>query len=295
MQLLHFNETDKYAIMAHKFKLELISMNTALAIIAFIFYLAAATRLGMLILASEDAPRQQAKIQAFTMGAIALIANGILLNSIIFVSGGLDLGFSNAWGLICWVIALVVLLVAIRRPVENFLVIFFPLAALGLLLVLFFPSHRILAESAAMGIKIHILLSIIAYSLLTVAAFQAALLAFQEHQLSNKHPMLIMHTLPPMQIMEDFLIRIIAVGFFILSLSLATGFMFIHDIFAQHLIHKTVLSMISWLVFAVLLWGRWYLGWRGQKIIRWTLGGFFTLVLAFFGSKLVLEMILMRV
>ena len=97
MQLLHFNETDKYAIMAHKFELELISMNTALAIIAFIFYLAAATRLGMLIIHSEDAPRQQAKIQAFTMGAIALIANGILLNSNIFVSGGLDLGFSNAW------------------------------------------------------------------------------------------------------------------------------------------------------------------------------------------------------
>ena len=295
MQLLHFNETNKYAIMDHKSGLELTSVNIALGIIAFLFYLAAAARLGMLILASDDAPRQQAKIQAFTMGAIALIANGILLNSIIFVSGGLDLGFSNAWGLICWVIALVVLLVAIRKPVENFLVIFFPLAAFGLLLVLFFPSHRILAETAAMGLKIHILLSIVAYSLLTVAAFQALLLAFQEYQLSNKHPMMIMHTLPPMQIMEDFLIRIIAVGFFMLSLSLATGFMFIHDIFAQHLIHKTALSIISWLVFAVLLWGRWYLGWRGQKIIRWTLGGFCTLVLAFFGSKLVLEMILMRV
>ncbi|MEE8234491.1 MAG: cytochrome c biogenesis protein CcsA [Gammaproteobacteria bacterium] len=281
--------------MDHKSGLELTSVNIALGIIAFLFYLAAAARLGMLILASDDAPRQQAKIQAFTMGAIALILNGILLNNVIFVSEDLDLGFSNAWSLISWIIALVVLLVAIRRPVENFLVIFFPLAALGLLLILFFPSHRILAETAAMGLKIHILLSIVAYSLLTVAAFQALLLAFQEYQLSNKHPMLIMHILPPMQIMEDFLIRIIAVGFFMLSLSLATGFMFLHDIFAQHLIHKTILSLVSWLVFAVLLWGRWYLGWRGQKIIRWTIGGFCTLLLAFFGSKLVLEMILMRV
>lgn len=270
-------------------------MNNALGIIASILYLLAATRLGMLIFVSEDAPHQQAKIQALTMGAIALILNGILLSSIIFVSGGLNLGFSNSWALISWLIALMVLIIAIRKPVENFLIIFFPLAALGLLFILLFPGHRIVAETAAMGLKIHILLSILAYSLLTVAAFQAMLLAFQEYQLSHKQPMVIMRILPPMQIMEDLLILIIAVGFFILSLSLATGFMFVHDIFAQHLIHKTILSLISWLVFAVLLWGRWSLGWRGQKIIRWTIGGFCTLVLAFFGSKLVLEMILMRV
>jgi ABC-type uncharacterized transport system permease subunit len=270
-------------------------MNMSLGIIAFIFYLLAASRLGVLIYASEDVPRQKAKIQAFSVGAVAIILNGILLNSAIFVSGGLDLGFSNAWALISWIIAMVILLIAIRKPVENLLVIFFPLAALGLLLILLFPSHHILAESATMGLKMHILLSIIAYSLLTVAAFQAALLAFQEYQLSRKQPIIIMNVLPPMQIMEDLLIRIIAVGFFLLSLSLATGFMFLHDIFAQHLIHKTVLSLLSWLVFAVLLWGRWYKGWRGQKLIRWTLGGFCTLVLAFFGSKLVLEMILGRV
>ena len=270
-------------------------MDATLGIIAFIFYLLAASRLGVLIYADKDAPRQQAKVQAFIAGAIAIILNGIILNSASFVSGGLGLGFSNTWSLISWIIAIVILLIAVRKPVENLLVIFFPLAALGLLLILLFPSHRILAESAAMGLKIHILLSIIAYSLLTVAAFQAALLAFQEYQLSHKHPTVIMDVLPPMQIMEDLLIRIIAVGFFILSLSLATGFMFLHDIFAQHLVHKTVLSLLSWLVFAVLLWGRWYMGWRGQKLIRWTLGGFFMLMLAFFGSKLVLEMILDRV
>ncbi len=270
-------------------------MDTALGIIAFIFYLLAASRLGVLIYTDEDMPRQPAKAQAFVVGAIAIILNGILLNSVIFVSDGLDLGLSNTWALISWVIAMVVLLVAVRKPVENLLVIFFPLAALGLLLILFFPNHRVLAGSAAMGLKIHILLSIIAYSLLTVSAFQAILLAFQEYQLRHKHPTTIMNVLPPMQIMEDLLIRIIAVGFFLLSLSLATGFMFIHDIFAQHLIHKTVLSLLSWLVFAVLLWGRWHLGWRGQKLIRWTLGGFCMLMLAFFGSKLVLEIILGRV
>ncbi len=100
-------------------------MNTALGIIAFIFYLLAASRLGVLIYASEDVPRQQAKIQAFSVGAIAIILNGFLLNSAIFVSDGLDLGFSNTWALISWIIAMVILLVAVRKPVENLLVIFF--------------------------------------------------------------------------------------------------------------------------------------------------------------------------
>ncbi len=269
-------------------------MNTAFGIIAFILYFMAAGRLGMLIYASESTSLKQAKIQVFIIGAIAIILNGILLNNVIFVSDGLNLGFSNAWALISWIIAMVILLVAVCKPVENLLLIFFPLAALGLLLVLLIPSHHILANSAAIGLKIHVLLSIIAYSLLTVAAFQAALLAFQEYQLTHKHPTTIINILPPMQVMEDLLIYIIAVGFLVLSLSLATGFMFIHDIFAQHLIHKTVLSLLSWLVFAALLLGRRTMGWRGQKLIRWTLAGFCMLMLAFFGSKLVLEMILGR-
>lgn len=64
--------------------------------------------------------------------------------------------------------------------------------------------------------------------------------------------------------------------------------------FAQHLVHKTVLGIIAWLVFAVLLWGRWRFGWRGRTAIRWTLSGAVTLMLAYFGSKLVLELLLHR-
>jgi ABC-type uncharacterized transport system permease subunit len=101
--------------------------------------------------------------------------------------------------------------------------------------------------------------------------------------------------LPPMQVMEDLLIQFILFGFFLLSLSLATGFMFLHNIFAQHLVHKTVLSILAWLIFGSLLWGRWSFGWRGRKVIYLTLGGFILLLLAYFGSKLVLELILHKV
>ncbi|MGH8120534.1 MAG: cytochrome C assembly family protein, partial [Gammaproteobacteria bacterium] len=133
-----------------------------------------------------------------------------------------------------------------------------------------------------------------AYSVLTVAAFQSVLLFLQDRQLTRKRPASIM-LLPPMQIMEDLLIKIIALGFFLLSLSLATGLMFVQDLFAQHLVHKTVLSLLAWCIFGALLWGHWSRGWRGKTVSRWTIGGFLSLMLAYFGSKFVLELILKRI
>ena len=66
----------------------------------------------------------------------------------------------------------------------------------------------------------------------------------------------------------------------------------IEDIFAQDLAHKTILSSLAWVVFVILLWGRMQFGWRGTTAIRWSLSGFTFLILAYFGSKFVLELIL---
>ena len=71
-----------------------------------------------------------------------------------------------------------------------------------------------------------------------------------------------------------------------------TGLVFLENMFAQHLAHKTILSIIAWLVFAILLYGHWYKGWRGRTAVRWTLAGFISLMLAYFGSKFVLEVLL---
>jgi ABC-type uncharacterized transport system permease subunit len=59
-------------------------------------------------------------------------------------------------------------------------------------------------------------------------------------------------------------------------------------------VHKTVLSIVAWIVFGVLLWGRWRYGWRGTRAVNLTLIGMGVLLLAFFGTKLVLELILHR-
>ena len=94
--------------------------------------------------------------------------------------------------------------------------------------------------------------------------------------------------------METLLFEMIGTGFVLLTLALASGFAFLEDMFAQHLVHKTVLSILGWVVFGTLLLGRHRYGWRGRTAIIWTLSGYVMLILAYFGSKAVLELILQR-
>jgi len=264
------------------------------ALIAIILYLSATVLLGSKLYCSSGMP-SKIRVAFYLTGSAALLLHGQLLFQSIILVNGLDFGFFNAVSLVGWLVALIVILTSLFRPLENLLLILFPIAVVALLLESFIPDEHILNESLSMGLRIHILLSICAYSLLMISAFQAILLAIQDHLIKAKLAAKIMNILPPLQVMENLLIQIIVIGFFLLSLSLASGFMFINDLFAQHLVHKTVLSSIAWLIYGVLLWGRWSAGWRGKRIIRWALGGFFTLLLAYFGSKFVLELILERV
>ena len=98
--------------------------------------------------------------------------------------------------------------------------------------------------------------------------------------------------MPPLRNMEAILFEVILIGFIVLTISLASGLVFLDNMFAQHLAHKTILSILAWLVFLTLLIGHWRLGWRGRTAVRWTLGGFVSLMMAYFGSKFALEILL---
>lgn len=222
--------------------------------------------------------------------AVALHA-GVLLPSLLGAKG-LDLSFFNASSLIALLTAGLLLLAALRKPVENLGIALLPIAAISLVLTLSHQAQPVMEKSLSWQIEAHILLSVLAYSILGLAAFQALLLALQNHQLHNHRPGGFVRALPPLQTMEVLLFQMIGTGFILLSLSLFTGVLFLEDIFAQHLMHKTVLSLVAWTVFAGLLLGRRRHGWRGRKAIRWTLSGFGFLMLAYFGSKLVLELLL---
>jgi len=261
---------------------------------AILLYLIATAWLGYRFI-SADTNTNGIKGTLLIICSAALILHAMVLYQMVFTEQGMNMGFYNALSLVSWVVALLVILTTLIKPVENLAMVILPMTALALFLEFILPSERIVSGSPNYGMDIHIILSISAYSLLTIAALQAVVLAFQEHQLRVRHPARVMRILPPMQTMEELLVQLLWAGFFLLSLGLATGLMFVHNILDQHLVHKTVLSVLAWLFFALVLFGRWKWGWRGKYLIRWTLGGFVLLMLAYFGSKLVLELILQKV
>ncbi|HEY4555627.1 MAG TPA: cytochrome c biogenesis protein CcsA [Lysobacter sp.] len=150
------------------------------------------------------------------------------------------------------------------------------------------------APSPALGwpLQLHAWLALLAYATLAIAALVAVLLWLQERALRRREFHRWLRALPPLVELETLLFRTIAAGFALLTATLLTGVVFVEDLFAQHLIHKTVLSVLSWLAFGALLLGRWRYGWRGTTAVRWTLAAMALLVLAYFGSKFVLELVL---
>jgi ABC-type uncharacterized transport system permease subunit len=219
----------------------------------------------------------------------------LLFDSIVgTANGGLNFGFFNAISLVTWLIAMLVVAAAFSRPVESLCVVILPSAAVAVVLDALFSSSHVLLPAEAAELRYHIVISILAYSTLSTAALQSVLLSIQNRYLRSKHPGGFIRAFPPLETMESLLFQMLGIGFVLLSLSLMTGLPQIEDMFAQHQVHKTILSIVAWTFFAVLLWGRRQYGWRGRTAVRWVLSGFIVLLLAYFGVKLVKELLLGR-
>lgn len=265
----------------------------AIALMSAALYVAATLVLGQRLRVREDSlPDAVPKLPLFAFAAVAL--HGVLLYAEVVGEHGLNLGLFNAASLVAWVAALLLMMGTLRRPLDNLGLLVLPLAAVLILPSVVWPEAGTAGAERTVGAEIHVLVSVLAFSLLTIAACQSLLLAYQEYRLGRKRPGGLMRILPPLKIQEELLFQLIALGFFMLTLSLASGVAFVADMLAQHLAHKTVLSVIAWIIFGVLLWGRWRHGWRGRTAVRLSLAGFVVLGLAYFGSKLVLELILER-
>ncbi|WP_049622436.1 cytochrome C assembly family protein [Frateuria defendens] len=269
-------------------------MLTALSLIAIACYLLATALLARPLFGGATAPAGRGwRRPALAIAAVAVLAHaGVLLG---MHRGRLDLHFFAALSLIACAMSVLALLVnLLSRPVVAAGVIVFPLSALMLALdSLLAPSTR--PEVLDWQIELHAAVAVLAFSVLAIAAVLAALLAVQEHALRRRRFGHWLRALPPLTLTESLLFRLIAVGFVLLTLTLLTGILFVDNLFGQHLVHKTVLSIIAWLVFGALLYGRWRHGWRGRQAVNLTLAGMALLLLAFFGSKAVLELILHRV
>lgn len=265
-------------------------MLTLINAIAICLYLVAAIYQGRYLFStSRPIPKRRVLL---TLGLGAVVAHGYSVGQVIYNGVNIDLSFFKVSSLIAWLIALLSLLNLFRRPTNNLLVALLPLAALCTLLSHIDTPKHDLQRAISPGMLLHILSSIFAYSVLTMATIQAVILAVQESHLKHHHLGGILQRLPPMQTMEQILFELIWMGMALLSLSLVSGVLFIEDLFAQHLVHKTFFTILAWLLFAILLWGRHQRGWRGQTAVRWTVGGFVALMLGYYGSKFVLELLL---
>ncbi len=259
---------------------ELHSLVTALSIALY-----AASAVG---LAAHGASRRWPGFIAL----VALLLHAVAVREDLVVDGAIYFAFAASLSLFMWQCAMLTWLFTLIRPIGHLGVIIYPLAGASAALTWLPASPPTSSFGGGWPLGLHVLLSLLAYGLLTIAALQALALLMQDRGLrQHQGPAWAKH-LPALETMEQVLFQLMAMGLFLLSLSLLSGLIFVEDLFAQHLLHKTVLSLCAWIVFATLLWGRWQFGWRGRKAINWTLGGYASLLLAYFGSKWVLEALL---
>lgn len=224
--------------------------------------------------------------------AVALIAHATALSLLIIRDGQLAVGVNEALSLFTWQAAALLWGLGLMQPVQSLALAVYPAAAAAALAAALWPSSLTGIPLLDWKIQLHVALSLLSAGFLSLAAVQALTLAVQDRRLHDRAAPGGGLSLPPLQSMETILFQLIAAGFFMLSLSLATGLLFVDNLLAQHLAHKTVLTGLAWTLFGILLWGRWLRGWRGATALRWTLSGYSLLILGYFGSKFVLEQIL---
>jgi ABC-type uncharacterized transport system permease subunit len=228
--------------------------------------------------------------------ALPLAMHAFLLATSIHHADGLYLGVGNAVSVIIALAVLIYWMGSFFYRLEALHVLVLPAAAVLSFLPYVLPATHPLANTASIAFKAHLMISLLAYSLFTIASLHVLLMAFAERRLHAGNVPPYLQALPPLLTMETLLFRIIAACLVFLTFTLGSGMLFSEEVFGKPLTltHKTVFGVLSWLIFSALLLGRAMYGWRGRIALRWTLAGFMSLLLAYVGSRFVLEVILQR-
>jgi len=225
---------------------------------------------------------------------LALLGHGALIYHSVLGQGDIRLGFGNSLSTILWLTALTYWLSSKGAPLARLQSWVSGLAALSVLGMALFTATHAIPNSQTLALRIHLVVSFLAYGLLAVAALNAVLMTMLEKQLHRGA--LLQGGAPPLLTLEAMLFRTIGAGFVLLTLAVFSGAFFSEELFGKALqfSHKTVFAILSWLVFGVLLLGRHFRGWRGRTALVWTITGFTLLLLAYLGTQFVLEVILRR-
>lgn len=268
---------------------------SVLSVVVFACYLACAAWLGSSVFRPADSGAHGRRVAGIALGCIAIALHGLLLYRRLFAEGtSLSFAVVEIVSLIGWPIGVIAVTLAWVRPRFAGLAAILTVGAGASAAVAVQNSVGYAVERRDWEVGAHIVLSAVSYAVLSIAVVLALALWLLDRRLRQRRPLGWLTILPSVEALEVATFQALSVGFAMLTLALFSGFIFIEDLFGQHLIHKTVLSCLAWIVFAILLFGRWRFGWRGRTATSWTLSGFALLALAYFGSKIVLESILGR-
>jgi ABC-type uncharacterized transport system permease subunit len=244
--------------------------------------------------------RYRIAISAGTL--LGWLVHGGALWADMVLPGSLRLGFAVVLSATLWISVAAYWLENRNFSLDSLRVLVLPCAAVAVVLPALFPGSLVALQDKPGLYGWHIAVAIMAYSSLTIAAFHAVLMAVQEaslHTPPGGRPgwfAAMIERLPALLTMERLLFRLIAFGFTLLTLTVLSGIVFSEELFgrAMRWDHKTIFTMLSWLLFGLLLAGRRWRGWRGRTALSFTLSGFATLLLAYVGSRFVLEVVLHR-
>lgn len=257
-----------------------------IVLIAVVLYLVAAALL------VTDVQRQRVSRAWLLPASAAVLMHGVAHLAGWNETGGAEMHFFAAMSLVGLGMATLTTFVGAGGRMPALGVVVFPLAALTL--SGYHQHGHEPGDPLDWRLQLHAWMALLAYATLAIAALLAVMLWLQERALRRREFHRWLRALPPLVELETLMFRTIGVGFALLTGTLLTGVLFVENLFAQHLVHKTVLSVLSWLLFGGLLLGRWRYGWRGATAVRWTLTAMAFLMLAFFGSRAVLELVLRR-
>ena len=226
----------------------------------------------------------------------AIVAHGAALHLAIFPGSEMRFGFGVAVSLMVWLAVCFYWVETLYTRLDGLHAAVMPAGAIGSLVPLLFPGDHVLANATSPAFRAHFVVAMLAYSLFTLAALHAMLMAVAGRQLHNARFSRLLSGLPPLLTMEALLFRLISMAFVLLTLTLASGVLFSESLFGQafRVDHKTIFAFVSWFLFGGLLLGRHLRGWRGRLALRWTLAGFVALMLAYVGSRFVIEVVLHR-
>jgi ABC-type uncharacterized transport system permease subunit len=220
-------------------------------------------------------------------GILAWLAHAVICAYSLFDEGGWKLNIVNDILLVSWISVLIVLIFKLRSRWVKVPLVFFVI--LSLLIIDINPildyQHY---QHFSWQLDLHISLSLLAYSILSVATLYAISLLVHIKKIKNSKFDNSSNLLSIVD-EEKKLFQLIALGWLILSTSLISGVIFIEDFMQQHLGHKVVFSILAWLIFGLIILGRITKGWRGEKLISLTIAGMTFLAIGYLGSKIVLE------